>query len=92
LQAIEDAVEKIPSLGVAMDGGVFRRFKEGFGGVRIGDWGAGGRVGGFEGEVERGGDGGVLEVEVLRAVAEMKGFASGFAPGVEVGFEGDSLH
>ena len=92
MQAIEDAVKKIPALGIAMDGCVFGGFEEDFGGVRIGDWGAGGRVGGFEGEVQRGGDGGVLEVELLGTVAEMEGLACRFAPCVEVGFERDALH
>jgi len=48
LQAIEDAVEKIPALGVAMDGGVLGGFEEGFGGVRRREWISGGRVRGFE--------------------------------------------
>ncbi len=95
LEAEEDAVEEVPAVGRAVDGGDLCGFEEGLRGVGCGDGEAGGAVvgfGGVEGQEECGGDGCVLEIEVFGSVALLEEGAGVGAPVVEVGLDEDVLH
>ena len=87
LQAVEEPVEEVPPLRVAVDGGELRGFEEVFGGVRLEDGWAGGGVLGVKRKGEGCRRGCVLQVELFRAVAGVQCVAGRGAPGFEVGRE-----
>ena len=92
LETIEDAIEEVPALWIAVDGGELGGFEEGFWDVGVLDGSAVGCVVKGEGKGERRRDGAVLEVEVLGAIAGFEGVASGGAPGVEIGLKKEVFH
>ena len=75
-----------------MHGGDAGGFEESFGNMGVVDSRAGGQLVSREGQRERSGDGGVLEVELGRGIAGAQGIAGGGTPGFEVGFKEEVLH